>query len=55
MGQDVLCTVLPYKASIPMDSPHGGLRNTHILDNCVYAYCSVEYRERLFFYIGGGQ
>ena len=28
--QDVLCTVLPYKASIPMDYPHGGLRNTHI-------------------------
>ena len=28
--QDVLCTVLPYKASVPMDSPHGGLRNTLI-------------------------
>ena len=28
--QDVLCTVLPYKASIPMDYPHGGQRITHI-------------------------
>ena len=27
---DVSCTVLPCKASIPMDYPHGGLRNTHI-------------------------
>ena len=28
--QDVLCTVLSYEVSIPMDSPHGGLRNTLI-------------------------
>ena len=28
--QDVLCTVLSYEVSITMDSPHGGLRNTHI-------------------------
>ena len=27
---DVSYTVLPYKALIPMDYPHGGLRNTHI-------------------------
>ena len=24
--QDELCTVLPYKASSPMDFPHGGIR-----------------------------